>query len=85
MCPGTAQRSLGSCRWERFAIWGQSLKADGPIGFTLASVTANSGCEMGLQGTVLITRKFFSPKGRVLILACCTLIDITEASRSRGM
>lgn len=84
LCLSTVQRSLGSCRWEGFAIWGHSLKADDPVGFTLAFVTANSGCEMGLQGTVPITRKFFFSKGRV-ILACCTFTDIAEASRSMGM
>lgn len=49
---------------------GPFCKGWGHMKFTLASVTAKSSCEMGLQGTVLITRKLFSPKGRVLILAC---------------
>lgn len=39
-------------------------------------------CEIGLQDTVLLRRKLFSPKGRILILAFCKLIDIAEARES---
>lgn len=39
-------------------------------------------CEIGLQDTVLLRRKLFSPKGRILILAFCKLIDIVEARKS---
>lgn len=39
-------------------------------------------CEIGLQDTVLLGRKLFSPKGRILILAFCKLIDIAEARKS---
>lgn len=42
-------------------------------------------CETGLQdgsACAELLRKLFSPEGRVLILACCKLIDMAEASRS---